>query len=78
MISNSTNKDYLETKYQDRLREAEEYAREYVANMIEYYGDEESFLQSIRDFGYSSVEEYEKDLYWSYLEGLEYEENMNY
>jgi len=78
MISNSTNKDYLETKYQDRLREAEEYAREYVANMREYYGDEESFLQSIRDFGYSSVEEYEKDLYWSYLEGLEYEEKMNY
>ena len=64
----------LETEFKDYKDTAKETADSYVDSMIESAGSEEKFLNSIRQYGYQSIDSYRELTYLSVLQNHAVEE----
>ena len=57
-----------ETEFADFVDDAETYAKNYIDSMIENYGGEDAFLEALQQYGYSTIDAYQKNIYMSYLQ----------
>ena len=57
-----------ETEFKDFVDEAKDYAENYIKSMIENYGGEQEFLDALQQYGYSTIDAYQKNIYMSYLQ----------
>lgn len=65
----------LETEFADFVEEAKENAEDYIAAMIESYGDEQALLEQIQYYtNYTTIEGYQEYLYLSFMQSHALEE----
>ena len=59
----------LEAEFKDYIDKAKELAKNYIKAMVDYYGDEETLLNLIRErTNYTTIDAYQEDLYLSFME----------
>ncbi len=57
-----------ETEFADFVDDAKTYAQNYINSMIDNYGGEDAFVEALQQYGYSTIDAYQKNIYMSYLQ----------